>query len=151
MDPLELERRADRRLKALPQPLAPVTLLPRVMAAARVAAARQARAWFAWSPGWQVASLAALVAAVGGIVFVWPAVVVALTGPVADVLSPVASLAGAVRLVGDALLGAAGVVDRTVLQPAAFLVAALMVLMVGACAVFGSALGHVLAGGASHS
>jgi len=151
MDPLDLERRIDRRLKALPLPHAPASLVPRVMAAVQVAAARQARAWFAWSPVWQAVSLAGFAAAAVGLVAVWPTLVATVTGPAATALSPLLSLVDAFRAVADGFASAGAAVDRTVLQPVALVVATLMMLMVAACAVFGSALGHVLAGGASES
>jgi hypothetical protein len=58
----ELERLVNRKLRALPLPQAPQTLLPRVMAAARAWARRPwyAREWVTWPLGWQAGSLALL-------------------------------------------------------------------------------------------
>jgi hypothetical protein len=59
----ELERFVDRKLRALPLPPAPQTLLPRVVAAARAWTARPwyAREWMTWPLGWQAGSLALLI------------------------------------------------------------------------------------------
>jgi hypothetical protein len=69
MDADELRQLIDRELKALPAPRAPETLLPRVLAAtvrpseAAPAPARwYARPWLTWPLGWQIASVAFLVA-----------------------------------------------------------------------------------------
>ena len=58
MTPDELEQRTDRRLRALPLPRAPHTLVPRVMEAVRILAGRPwyARTWFTWPLGGQMLS-----------------------------------------------------------------------------------------------
>ena len=63
MKSFELERSVDRKLRALPLPQAPPTLLPRVMAAARAWTARPwyAREWVTWPLGWQAGSLGLLI------------------------------------------------------------------------------------------
>ena len=63
----------DRALKGLPAPRAPRTLLPRVMAAADLRAARSApRPWVDWPLGWQLASAALVLLFVIGIARLWP-------------------------------------------------------------------------------
>ena len=56
----DLERRVHDELRRLPAPLAPGTLLPRVLAAVDAWARRPwyARAWFTWPIGLRVASVA---------------------------------------------------------------------------------------------
>src|SRR3954467_15095535 len=64
----ELESRVDRDLRRLPLPMAPATLLPRVLAAVDAWARRPwyTRAWFTWPAGWQAASIVAvLLVAIG--------------------------------------------------------------------------------------
>ena len=118
----ELERRVHDELRRLPGPLAPQTLLPRVLAAVDAWANRPwyGRAWFTWPLGWQIASVAALVFAVYG---TWnlpplPASVVTTTN-------------------------AGGVIWRTLIEPLLGYVVGLVVLMCLACAVFGAALNYL--------
>ena len=63
MDPIDLDEQLDRELKALPQPRAPRTLLPRVLAAADEREAQAvATGWSTWPTGWRVASVALVLA-----------------------------------------------------------------------------------------
>ena len=66
MDPVDLDERLDRELKLLPQPRAPRTLLPRVLAVTLHREPRHVTGWFTWTAGWRVASVAALLALVSG-------------------------------------------------------------------------------------
>jgi len=118
----DLERRVHAELRRLPAPLAPATLLPRVLAAVDAWARRPwyERAWFTWPLGWQIVSAAALALAVYG---TWnlpplPASVVATTN-------------------------AGGVIWRTLIEPLLGYVVGLVVLMCLACAVFGAALNYL--------
>ena len=118
----DLERRVHDELRRLPAPLAPGTLVPRVLAAVEAWANRPwyARAWFTWPLGWQIASIAALAIAVYG---TWnlpplPASVVATSN-------------------------AGGVIWRTLIEPLLGYVVGLVVLMCLACAVFGAALNYL--------
>jgi len=118
----ELERRVHEELQRLPSPLAPDTLVPRVLAAVEAWASRPwyARAWFTWPLGWQIASVIALGLAVYG---TWnlpplPASVVATTN-------------------------AGGVIWRTLIEPLLGYVVGLVVLMCFACALFGAALNYL--------
>jgi len=118
----DLERRVHDELRRLPAPLAPDTLLPRILAAVESWANRPwyARAWFTWPLGWQIASVAALALAVYG---TWnlpplPASVVATSN-------------------------AGGVIWRTIVEPLFGYVVGLVVLMCLACAAFGAALNYL--------
>jgi hypothetical protein len=152
MDPLELERLIDRKLKQLPQPQAPRTLLPRVLHAVRASAPAPAPAsgpaWRTWPVSWQAAAVAAFVLIALGAVNLWPiaseAIYSALTPPasggsgVANVLHELDAIASATR-----------VVWRVLVQPMAVFVCAVVAVMTAACALFGTALGRVALGGAS--
>ena len=118
----DLERRVHDELRHLPEPLAPATLLPRVLAAVDAWARRPwyARAWFTWPLGWQAASVAFVALAVYAM---WiapplPASVVATTS-------------------------AGSVIWRTLIEPLLGYVVGLVVLMGLACAVFGAALNYL--------
>jgi hypothetical protein len=69
MDPTALERDIDARLNALPAPVAPASLLARVMREVPDEPRGWVRPWFAWDPRMQVA--AALVAVAGTAALVW--------------------------------------------------------------------------------
>lgn len=115
----DLEERIDDELRRLPLPLAPETLLPRVLAAVDAWARRPwySRAWFTWPLGWQAAS----------IVFVALAAAALWLAPSAP--APVA-----------ATTSAGAVIWRTLFEPLLGYVVGLVVLMALACAVFGAAL-----------
>ena len=145
MTPEDLECLAHRELRRLPAPRAPHTLLPRVMAAVQAWAGRPwySRAWFTWPLGLQVASAAALVLLITGGVMLAPlaqaaasnaitAVRIVATGG-ADVARPLETTASSARILW-----------RTLLEPLASYVLVVVVLMFLACAVFGTALNHVV-------
>lgn len=142
----DLERLAHRELRRLPAPRAPHTLLPRVMAAAEVWARRPwyARAWVTWPAGWQAVSIAALVLVVTGAVVLAPrlqavagaavsSVQARFVGEVLDVAPPV-----------EATTTSARILWRTLLEPLATYALVVVILMFLACAVFGTALNHVV-------
>ena len=146
MDPADLERLIDRELRALPPPPAPRTLLPRVMAA--VDASRHqpwySRAWRTWPIGWQVASVALLVGVVAGAAALLPALRSAATA-----LSVVAGLGGGVAETTrdvEVATSAVRVLWRTLVAPVVPYAFALVSLMCVACAVFGTALNHLVFG-----
>jgi hypothetical protein len=118
----ELERRVHDELRRLPSPLAPGTLLPRVLAAVDAWANRPwyARAWFTWPLGWQIASVVFLALAAYG---TW--VLPALPDSVAATTS------------------AGSVIWRTLIEPLLGYVVGLVLLMCLACAAFGAALNYL--------
>jgi len=146
MDPADLERLIDRELRSLPAPRAPRSLLPRVMAAAHAAAERPwySRAWLEWPVGWQFASALVLLAVVAGGSVVVPHVrdAVETIGFVANVRGDVASSARDVETATTAVR----VLWRTLLAPVVPWAFALVTLMCAACAVFGTALNHLVFG-----
>jgi hypothetical protein len=140
----DLERLAHRELQKLPAPRAPHTLLPRVMAAVEAWAARPwyTRAWFTWPVGWQAASIAALVLIVTGAIVLGPRVQAASAGA----LATVRLLAGGLSDSGtvETTANSARILWRTLLEPLATYALVVVVLMFLACAVFGTALNHVV-------
>jgi hypothetical protein len=118
----DLERRVDRELRRLPSPLAPDTLLPRVLAAVDAWARRPwyARAWFTWPIGWQIASILALMLFAAGLWMLPPA-------PPSFVVTTSASR----------------VLWRTMVEPFLAYAFVVVVLMCLACAAFGAALSYV--------
>jgi hypothetical protein len=150
MDPAELERLLDRRLKRLPLPKAPHTLLPRVLAAVQVrsAAPWHSRSWLAWPRAWQAASAAALVALVAGAVIWWPHALDAIAEwrPQPALRLPAGMAA---RLAGvDAAWDATRVLWRVLVQPVAGCLVVFVFMMSTACVAFGAALNGVVLGGA---
>jgi hypothetical protein len=144
MNPEELERLADRELRHLPAPRAPHTLLPRVMAAVQEWASRPwyTRAWFTWPFGWQVASVTALVLLITGAALLAPRVETAAAGAIASVQ---ARFVGTVPDVEPPVAASsARILWRTLLEPLVNYAVVIIVLMFLACAVFGTALNHVV-------
>jgi hypothetical protein len=139
-----LERLADRELRRLPLPRAPQTLLPRVMAAVEAWAARPwySRAWFTWPAGWQAVSVAALALVVAGGVLFAPRVEAAAS----NAFAAVQMFAGGVTDVApvETTAHSARILWRTLLEPLATYALVVVVLMVLACAIFGTALNHVV-------
>jgi hypothetical protein len=144
MNPEDLERLADRELRRLPAPRAPQTLLPRVMAAVEAWAGRPwySRAWFTWPIGWQAVSVAAFALVVGGAVFFAPRVEAAATNAIATVQVLAGGVVEAAPV--ETTAHSARILWRTLLEPLATYALVVVVLMVLACAVFGTALNHVV-------
>ena len=146
MDPADLERLIDRELRALPQPRAPRTLLPRVLAAVDEAARQPwySRTWLTWPVGAQVASVVLLLATLGGAALLLPTVQAAAGALtfVADVRGDVAERARDVEVATTALR----VLWRALLAPVVPYAFGLVLLMSVACAIFGTALNHLVFG-----
>jgi hypothetical protein len=118
----DLERRMRDELTRLPSPVAPASLLPRVLAAVDAWVSRPwyARAWFTWPLAWQAAS----------VVFVALALYATWVAP---------PLPASIVATGNA----GGVIWRTLIEPLLGYVVGLVVLMGLACAVFGAALNYL--------
>ncbi|HVG73317.1 MAG TPA: hypothetical protein VM819_20555 [Vicinamibacterales bacterium] len=146
MEPGDLERLIDRELRALPPPHAPRALLPRVMAAVEDRAQRPwyTRAWLQWPVGWQLASALMLigVVATGGVLLPQLRDAVMALSFVANMRGDVAESAREVEVATTAVR----VVWRTLLAPVVPWAFALITLMCAACAVFGTALNHLVFG-----
>ena len=134
MDPVDPDDRLDRALRQLPQPRAPRSLLPRVLAATvEHPAAPAASGWSTWPRGWRLAAAAVFLAfAVGA----WRL----FTAPPSG-LSETAEQAGDIATVVRALWG-------VMLQPVATYLFVLGISLALACALAWAALEAAL-GGAS--
>lgn len=144
MNPDDLERLAHRQLQRLPAPRAPHTLLPRIMAAVQTMPARPwyTRAWFTWPVGWQAASVAALILFVAGAVLLGPRVQATASSVIAGVGIFAGGVSGAAPV--ETTTNSARILWRTLLEPLATYALVVVVLMFLACAVFGTALNHVV-------
>ena len=149
MHPADLETFVDTELRRLPLPRAPLTLLPRVLAAVQQWSRRPwyARAWFTWPLAGQIASAAALM-----LIVVASAILIAsaqtagyeMAARLLSGVTPVAQRAAAA-------LNAARVVWRVLIEPLTVYAFVWVVLMCLACAAFGTALNHVAFRRAVHS
>jgi hypothetical protein len=149
MDPADLKSEIDRALKSLPDPRAPRTLLPRVMAAVEQQQARQPkrRTWFTWPLGWQVASVTALILLAAGLAWVLPSAQTAVSASTANAVASVHTRFAGVIEDASALTTAARIVWTAFFQPIVGCLLAFLVVMSVACAAFGAALGRVALGG----
>jgi hypothetical protein len=150
MTPTELETLVHRELKRLPPPWAPHTLAPRVLAAVRLRVRRPwyARPWMTWPRAWQAVSLGALIALVGTVATLWPAVA---PPAVADLSMDLADLTRGFTAAASAVLSVASAVDvirRALLQPVAGYLVVLVTVVCTAGVAFGAALTRVALGGA---
>ncbi len=146
MDPADLERLVARELRALPPPRAPRTLLPRVLAAVDASARRPwySRAWMTWPAAWQAVSVLVLIAGVAGAALLLPSLRAAMSALtfVADVQGDVAARARDVEVATTAVR----VLWNALLAPVVPYAFGLVLLMCVACAVFGTALNHLVFG-----
>ena len=145
-DRADLERQIDRELRALPGPRAPRTLLPRIMAAVEETARRPwyTRAWLQWPMAWQLASALVLIGVVATGSVLLPQLRAAVTALsfIADVRGDVEESTRNVEVATTAVK----VLWRTLLAPVVPWAFALVTLMGAACAVFGTALNHLVFG-----
>lgn len=146
MDPADLERLIDRELRQLPAPRAPRTLLPGVMAAVDEVRLRPwySRAWLTWPAGWQVASVLVLIGIAASATMFLPSVLEAASALsfVTDVRGNVSETARGVEVATSAVR----VLWRALLAPVVPYAFGLVFLMCVACAVFGTALNHLVFG-----
>lgn len=144
----ELAKLVNQNVRELPQPRAPQTLLPRVMAVVQEWAMRPwyRRAWFTWPRPGQLATLPALLLLTAGTFVLLPGAL----RPVAAVVAPLgaghqgdlAAVAEYVRIACEV----GGALWRTMLEPLVGYAFGVVLLMCLACAVFGAALNHVAFG-----
>jgi hypothetical protein len=146
MEPADLERLVDERLKQLPAPHAPDTLLPRVLAAIEQhgQAPWHSRAWRTWPIAWQLVSAVACLAILTAVVSALPRQLV--IDVARFVSSPSTGETVAVADQAESATRAAWVLWRVVLQPLVPYALALSMLMCVACVGFGMALNYVVFG-----
>ena len=147
----DLQHLIDGELKRLPTPSAPVTLLPRVLAATvhRKPAPWYARPWVTWPRGWQVACVGAFAALGAGVWMLLPAlqrVAVGIPSPLAGWAPGRMASAANVAAQGAALVR---VLWQVLLEPVAFYLFVLALSLSLACAAVWTALERVALGGAS--
>lgn len=144
----DLEDFVHQELRRLPPPLAPHTLLPRVLAAVHEWTLRPwyARAWFTWPIWWQAASIAALVGIVAGGVVLAPSALEAVPDSIAARASGVKAAVATLVRHADTTVTAARILWRTLVAPFVPYVFMVVVLMCLACAAFGTALNRAAFG-----
>jgi hypothetical protein len=149
----ELEQFVGRRLRALPAPRAPLTLLPRVLAAARAWSQRPwyAREWLTWPLPWQLGSAAVLLLTiVAGFVMV-PTLQLLVADTTASFAAAIEfdlpRFAGGLHVSASALR----VIWRALVQPFLPYAFGLVVLMSAASATVAIALNRLMFGRALHS
>jgi hypothetical protein len=147
MDPVDLEALVDRKLKQLPVPRAPESLLPRVLRAVGDRNDRPwyARAWLTWPAGWQAASIAALVLLVTGVAWALPDALAVASGVASRLAAGTGELPRIVERV-EATAIAGRVLWRVLVQPIAPYVLIVVLLMCLACVAFGTMLNRVAFG-----
>lgn len=152
MDPRELESLIDRQLRRLPEPRAPRSLLPRVMAA--VAEARRpwyARAWRTWPIGLQIASALGCLAAIAAMSLALPTVQTWLVADSSPLWTDLASRAGRIVVHTEDFGRAAEVVWRALIAPVATAALVPVLMMCAASLAFGAALSRLAFRGVSQS
>jgi hypothetical protein len=152
MIPDDLERLTEHRLRALPLPRAPHTLLPRVMAAVQMLSRPwYARTWFTWPLAGQLLSAGIVMSIVIGLWWVSPAIQAATDGLTSSVTArALAPFSGVAEQAGQVWL-AARVFWHAGLQTLVSILFVLVLIMCAACAAFGAVLDRVALGGALRS
>ena len=147
MEPVDLETLVHGRLKQLPVPRAPDTLLPRVLKAVREWTDRPwyARAWLTWPAGWQVASIAAFALLVAGVAWVLPDVQAAASGAASRFAARAGELPQFAQRV-EATTNAGRVLWRALVEPIAVRLFVGVLLMCVVCVAFGTVLNRVAFG-----
>ena len=153
MNSFELERLVSRRLRALPTPRAPHTLLPRVLAAARAWAERPwyTREWFTWPWAWQLGSAALLLLTIAAGVGAAPAIRSWLSASTSSVASTIEVDLLSLTERFQVSTAAVRVIWRALIQPFLPYARVIIMLMCGACATVVFALNRVVFGRVLHS
>ncbi|MEO6222954.1 MAG: hypothetical protein ABIP90_06870 [Vicinamibacterales bacterium] len=142
-DPLDPLTRA---LRNLPEPRAPRTLAPRVMAVVHARLAHPpSPTWFEWPRVWQVALLSSAVVLLAVVVVGWP-FLIAWARPAIDA---VALRADRIMRAADVGLAFAAVVFRAVWHPLVMPFVLFVTAMTIVSATLGAMLGRVALGGES--
>ena len=149
IDPRDDRDVVHRALRRLPQPRAPRSLAPRVMAA--VAAAVQparpaARPWLSWPMEWRLASLVAFVLAGSAAAWFWPGLEAAAWSIAARGLAAVEMQAAALSPGAGALTRLVVIGWETFVQPVIWIALVWIVMMTAAFAAFATALERVALG-----
>jgi len=144
-----LERLVHTELRRLPPPRAPLTLLPRAMAAVEQWARRPwyAREWLSWPLGWQAASVVLLLSLFGAGATLLPGVEDA--GRALMTMKPASDVqVAAARLIeiADVAIGLTVTLWRALVRPVVPYGFVLVTLLCLACVGFATALTRVAVG-----
>lgn len=148
MHPADQDHPVTSRLKSLPGPRAPHTLLPRVMAAVREWAERPwyERAWFTWPLYWQVASTALLAAVAAGAVALWPAIQAQISAAVSPFVTAAVNDVAGTAAQAEVVATIGRLIGRTLLTTVVPYAAVVVLIMCVACGAFAMALNYVASG-----
>jgi hypothetical protein len=144
MDPQDLESLIDRQLRRLPEPRAPRSLLPRVMAA--VVEARRpwyARAWRTWPIGLQIASALGCLVALAAMSLALPVAQTRLVADSSPFWTGIAARVAQFVMHAEDLGHAAEVVWRALVAPVATAALVPVLMMCAASLAFGAALSRL--------
>ena len=152
MNPDDLERLIDERLRRLPAPHAPATLAPRVLRSVEQWAARPwyTRAWWTWPIGWRVASFGAALAMVAALAVYVPSLYESSTSVTSTAVSDVARRATPAAERAELLVTAVIVVWRALIAPVVPYALAVVIVMFLACGLAGTALSYLVFGKAAN-
>ena len=148
IDPRDARDPVHRALRGLPQPRAPRTLAPRVMAAAASTRPTRpaARPWLSWPLEWRLASVVAFAIAGIGTVWFWPGIEASAWHLATRGLATLDARATAIAPGVSAFARLAVIGWDTFVQPVLWIVVVWMMLMTAACAAFATALERVAFG-----
>jgi hypothetical protein len=149
IDPRDDRDVVHRALRRLPQPRAPRSLAPRVMAAIAAdarPARHTARPWLSWPMEWRLASLVAFLLAGGAVAWFWPGLEAAGWTIVSRGLAAIEVRAAAVSPGLGALTRLVVIGWETFVQPLLWIALVWIVMMTAACAAFATALERVALG-----
>lgn len=152
MHPRELEQIVGGRLRRLPLPRAPETLLPRVLAAVQAWAQRPwyARAWFTWPAPLQLGSVIALVLLFLLTALILPAVQTMALGIFGGPVAAAATYLSAAWQGAAAATQTVRVLWRALAEPIAPYVFVVVVAMCLACGAFVTVISCVAIAGDAH-
>ena len=152
MPPRDLEQTVGARLRQLPRPRAPETLLPRVLAAVQAWAQRPwyARAWLTWPAPLQIGSVAAFVVLAGLAAVLFPVVQGFAREIVAPPMARAMTYASALFQSAAAAAQATRLLWRALVEPLASYVFAVVVAICAACAAFATAINRVVIADHAH-
>ena len=150
IDPRDDRDVVHHALRRLPQPRAPRSLAPRVMAAIAAAEARPAkhtaRPWLSWPMEWRLASLVAFLLAGGALAWFWPGLEATAWTIASRGLAAIEVRAAGLSPGAGALTRLVVIGWETFVQPLMWIALVWIVMMTAACAAFATALERVALG-----
>jgi anti-sigma factor RsiW len=152
MQPDDLERLIDDRLRRLPPPQAPSALAPRIMRSVEDWATRPwyTRAWMTWPIGWRVASVVAAAAMLAALVVFIPSFYETSASVTSSAMDSVARRATPATRRVDVVVTAVVVVWRALIAPVVPYALGVVMVMFLACGLAGTALSYLVFGKAAN-